>query len=204
MTLSASLFATNSDLVNGALTSSFVRQLADGTLPLASFQAYIAQDAFFLQAFAGAYALALAHSDDATSLEDSAALITGAVEELGMHGEYAARWGVNLAGVEPLPATRNYTDFLMATAANRDSGEICAAMVPCMRLYAHIGRALRPRVEASNPYAEWVETYAADGFEALAVRLEGLLDRLTPDTATVRSAYRRAMQLEVEFFAAFG
>jgi thiaminase/transcriptional activator TenA len=204
MTLSASLFATNSDLVNGALTSSFVRQLADGTLPLASFQAYIAQDAFFLQAFAGAYALALAHSDDATSLEDFAALITGAVEELGMHGEYAARWGVNLAGVEPLPATRNYTDFLMATAANRDSGEICAAMVPCMRLYAHIGRALRPRVEASNPYAEWVETYAADGFEALAVRLEGLLDRLTPDTATVRSAYRRAMQLEVEFFAAFG
>jgi thiaminase/transcriptional activator TenA len=203
MTLSAALFAANTDLVDRALTSSFVLRLAKGTLPLASFQAYVAQDAFFLQAFARAYALALAHSDDNASLEDFAALITGAVEELGMHDGYAASWGVELSGVQPLPATRNYTDFLLATAANRDSGETCAAMAPCMRLYAHIGRELRPRIEVSSPYAEWVETYAADGFEALAIRLEGLLDRLAHDTAPVRSAYRRAMHLEVEFFAAF-
>jgi thiaminase/transcriptional activator TenA len=203
MSLSASLFAANSDLVDGALTSSFVSQLSEGTLQLASFQAYIAQDAFFLQAFARAYALALARSDDAASVEDFAVLISGAVDELRMHAEYAARWGVSLVDIAALPATRNYTDFLTATAANGDPGETCAAMTPCMRLYAHIGHVLRPQVDVSDPYAEWVTTYASDEFGALALRLEGLLDRLAVNSADVRSTYRRAMHLEVEFFGAF-
>lgn len=53
-----------------------------------------------------------------------------------------------------------------------------------------------------NPYRQWIDTYADPGFEALADRLEGLLDRYGSDVAALRFAYRRAMRLELAFFDA--
>ena len=51
-------------------------------------------------------------------------------------------------------------------------------------------------------YRDWVKTYADPGFEALAARLETLLDRHATDSASVRANYRRAMELEYGFFDA--
>lgn len=47
--------------------------------------------------------------------------------------------------VEPAPATLAYTEFLLATASTGSLAEICAAMTPCMRLYAHLGGAVAAR-----------------------------------------------------------
>jgi thiaminase/transcriptional activator TenA len=76
-----------------------------------------------------------------------------------------------------------------------------AAMTPCMRLYAFLGQSLMARTVAPL-YSEWVKTYADPGFEALAGRLETLLDQHATDTETVRINYRRAMELEHGFFDA--
>src|SRR5206468_2628468 len=95
-------------------------------------------------------------------------------------------------------------DFLLATASLGTLGETCAAMTPCMRLYAFLGQALAAEDAATtqNPYHDWIETYAASGFEDLVATLEDLLQRYADDRPTVRAAYRRAMQLEVAFFRA--
>ena len=122
-------------------------------------------------------------------------------EELRLHASYAEQWQVDLAGVAPAPATIAYTDFVLATAALGGVGLTCAAMVPCMRLYAHLGQSLAAE-QPTGPYVEWVTTYADAGFEALAMRLEALLDEHAADTPAVRAAYRRAMELEVAFFEA--
>ena len=74
-------------------------------------------------------------------------------------------------------------------------------MTPCTRLYAFLGQALA-RTEVAPAYADWVKTYADPGFEALAVRLEELLDRHATDGRPVRANYRRAMELEYGFFDA--
>lgn len=156
-----------------------------------------------MKSFARAYALALARSPDREGLRDFADLISGVLEELELHGGYAERWGVRLDGVVPVEATLAYTDFLLSTAALGSVGETCAAMTPCMRLYAFLGQSLAEEgYEEDNPYSEWISTYADPGFEALAEKLEGLLDRYAADTPAVRSAYRRAMELEVSFFEA--
>lgn len=202
MSLSAELWQANADLADAALENPFVRGLADGTLPLPAFQVYVAQDAFFLESFARAYALALAHSPDRASLDAFAELIGGVRDELRLHASYAERWGVDLTGVEPAPATTAYTDFVLATAALGGVGLTCAAMVPCMRLYAHLGQRLAAEDTDPGTYAEWVTTYADPAFEQLAARLEALLDEHAQDTAAVRAAYRRAMRLEVAFFDA--
>lgn len=198
--LAARLWSANADLAEAALQHPFVTALADGSLPRERFAGYVAQDAFFLESFARAYALGVAHSRDRATLDAFAELLAGVREELRLHDGYAARWGVDLASVEPVPATLAYTDFLLATAALGDAGQSCAAMTPCMRLYAHLGRSLSGR--AAPAYAEWVDTYADAGFEELACTLEALLGSLGADTPVVARAYRRAMRLEIAFFDA--
>ncbi|MCV7348026.1 TenA family protein [Mycolicibacterium rhodesiae] len=200
MTLSAQLWSRNADLAADILAHPFVRGIADGSLPRRRFAAYIAQDAFFLESFARAYALALVHSPDTSTLLVLADLIAGVREELGLHASYASSWEIDMACVEPLAATSSYTEFLLATAASRPPEVTYAAMTPCMRLYAWLGQSLD--ADSAGPYAQWVQAYGAPEFDAIARQLENLLDEQSPDTAEVRNAYRRAMRLELAFFEA--
>lgn len=200
MTLSAQLWADNRDLAARALAHPFVCGLADGTLAREIFAGYIAQDAFFLEAFARTYAVTLARSPDTATLLTLADLLAGVRDELGLHTAYAARWGIDMSLIEPAPATLAYTEFLLATGATASVGMVCAAMTPCLRLYAWLGAALD--TNAAGPYAQWVQTYADPDFEALATRLERLLDEHADDGPAVRTTYRRAMRLELAFFDA--
>ena len=207
--LAAGLWAANADLAQEALRHRFVRGLAAGTLPRTAFQYYVGQDAYFLEAFARAYALALAHSPDREGVAAFAQLIAGVTEELRLHGSYAERWQIDLGSVVPGEATRAYTDFLLATAAVGGVGRTCAAMVPCMRLYAFLGQSLAAEqtrlpegAGGENPYAEWIRTYADSAMEALAATLERLLDRYADGGPEILDAYRRAMRLEIVFFEA--
>jgi thiaminase/transcriptional activator TenA len=199
MSIAGSLWQENADLAQAALRHPFVRGIADGTLDRDRYAAYLAQDAIYLEAFARAYALALAAAPDRAGVEAFAALIHGVREELRLHDGVAARWGIDLAVVQPAAATLAYTEFLLATAATRDVGTICAAMTPCMRLYAYLGQSLA-ETAGPGPYREWIDTYADPEFEDLARTLEELLDRYVRDPAAATRAYRRAMQLEVAFF----
>ncbi len=201
MSLSAALWAANADSAARILAHRFVRGLGDGTLPRASFERYVAQDAYFLEAFARAYAFCLAHSTARDDLYGFAELIGGVIDELKLHKAYAERWNVDLADMTPAPATRAYTDFLVDTAKRGVLGETIAAMTPCMRLYAWLGQSLA-RGNVAPLYVEWVKTYADPGFESLAVRLEELLDRHATDSTDVRGNYARAMALEYGFFDA--
>ena len=202
--LAATLWADNADLAKQALEHRFVRGLANGALPRATFAGYIVQDAFFLDSFARAYALALAYCPDPVGAREFFDLLSGVFEELHLHASYAARWGASLESCAPLPATLAYTTFLLTTAEDRHTGETCAAMTPCMRLYAYLGQSLSGAGAGvdTNPYADWVRTYGAPEFDALAGRLEVLLDRYAQDSARVRAIYRRAMVLELDFFEA--
>jgi thiaminase/transcriptional activator TenA len=200
--LAARLWSANADLAEACLEDAFVRGLGNGSLPIDQFRAYVAQDAFFLEAFARAYALALARSPDRVGLEAFHSLIGGVLDELRLHAAYASRWQVDLSSNTPSAATLAYTNFLLATASLQSVAETCAAMTPCMRLYAFLGQQLARIGTGDNPYHEWIDTYADPAFEALAARLESLLERYATNSATVRTAYRRAMQLELAFFQA--
>jgi thiaminase/transcriptional activator TenA len=201
MSLAAALWTANGDWAGKILAHRFVRGLGDGSLPVENFKSYVAQDAYFLEAFARAYAFCLAHGTARDDLYGFAELIAGVIDELKLHKTYTQRLKVSLDGVTPMPATVAYVDFLLDTARRGHLGETIAAMTPCMRLYAFLGQQLAA-TEVAPAYAEWVTTYADPGFEALAVRLEGLLDRHAADTPGVHANYRRAMKLEYGFFDA--
>jgi thiaminase/transcriptional activator TenA len=181
----------------------FVQGIASGELARATFAYYVGQDAVFLDAFCRAYALGLAKSPDQDGLIAFRELLDAAVDELQLHQGYAARWGVDLHQAAD-PATSAYTDFLLAVAALEPVGHIAAAMTPCMRLYASLGQQLAAQTKPESPYRGWVETYSSAEFEALARRLEVLLDRYGGDHARLAVLYHQAMELELRFFDAAG
>ncbi|MDP2330165.1 MAG: TenA family protein [Reyranella sp.] len=201
VSLAATLWQSNTSRAERILAHGFVRGLGDGSLPVDAFKGYVAQDAYFLEAFARAYAFCLAHSTTREDLNDFADLIAGVRDELKLHKGYADRWQVDLTAVTPIAATTAYVDFLLEIARRGELGATIAAMTPCMRLYAFLGRSLSA-AKVAPLYAEWVTTYADPGFEALAARLEALLDRHATDSTAVRANYRRAMELEYNFFDA--
>jgi thiaminase/transcriptional activator TenA len=201
--LAKQLWCANSDLAQRCLEHPFVQGLAQGSLPRELFAGYVAQDASFLESFARAYALAIAHSPDRASLIAFNALLQGVLTELDLHAGYAQRWVINLEATTPLPATTAYTAFLLATAKAGDPGLICSAMTPCLRLYAWLGQQLRAQVgQPEHAFADWINTYADPGFEQLTQQLEGLLNRLATAGTPLEDTYRRAMELELAFFDA--
>ncbi len=195
------LWQRNRDLGDACLTHPFVQGIATGQLARARFEVFVAQDAYFLEAFARAYALALAKSPDREGIGVFKDLLVGVFEELTLHRGYAERWGISLEP-EPLASTRAYTDLLLRTASLEPVGHTAAAMTPCMRLYAWLGQQLTPKLDPDSPYREWVETYSSPDVQALAARLEALLDRYGGEPARLAELYRRAMQLELAFFQA--
>ncbi|RWW51061.1 hypothetical protein BHE74_00042630 [Ensete ventricosum] len=138
-------------------------------------------------------------------------------------------WGINpTKEIIPSPATLKYTEFLLATAGGKIEGgkghgkivtpfektKIAAytvgAMTPCMRLYAFLGKALQLHLQYEgngHPYKKWIDTYSSAGFEASAIQIEDLLDKLSvsltgEELEIIEKLYCHAMKLEIEFFNA--
>ena len=196
------LWQQNARVADECLYHPFVRGLADGTLEPETFKRYVAQDAFFLNAFARAYAFAAARSHDMATFTHLCELLNGVLRELQLHAGYAIELKIELDCVQPYPAVAVYTDFLLATAGQREPGETLAAMTPCMRLYGYLGTELARTVGAGIPYQPWIAAYSSPDFQALIARLELLQDSMAQDSRAVRDAYAYAMQCELNFFSA--
>ncbi len=157
MSLARTLWNANQDWAARILAHRFVQGLGDGKLATENFKSYVAQDAYFLEAFARAYAFCLAHGTSRDDLFGFSELIAGVLDELKLHKSYTEKLNVSLEGVTPLPATTAYVDFLLGTARLGKLGETIAGMTPCMRLYAWLGRSLAKKPVAPA-YADWVKT----------------------------------------------
>ncbi|NEQ98140.1 MAG: TenA family protein [Cyanothece sp. SIO2G6] len=202
MSLSEQLWAANQDLVQVSLNHPFVQGIGDGSLPPAIFAYYVGQDAFFLEAFARAYSIAAAKAPDWQGFQVFHELATGVLQELTLHQNYAQTWNVDLTTIQPGTATRQYTDFLLATAWSQPVGVTAVAMSPCMRLYSYLGEQLALDGIPQHRYTDWITTYSGDEFAPLVQQLEALVEQYAADTEITRSTYRHAMICERDFFEA--
>lgn len=202
MTIADSLWQANQDLALKCLNHPFVKGIAQGDLATEKFAYYVGQDAFFLTAFARAYSIAAAKTSELSDFAVFHGLADGVLEELRLHQGYAAQWKVDLRHVEPGAATQRYTDFLLAIAWSQEIGMTTVAMAPCMRLYLFLGQELAQLNPPEHRYSDWIRTYSGSDFAALATQLDQLIEQYAHPTPTADSAYRYAMQCEVDFFQA--
>ncbi len=204
MTITKILWENNYEIALLSLKTKFVQGLRTGSLPENIFQEYLAQDYFFLETFAKAYGLAVYKSKDKYSIRKLSELLMGVSEELILHETYAKEWDIDLSKNYIKKATKNYTDFLDDTAKRFSSVEIMFAMTPCMRLYSWIGKSLY-KEDFDDKYKEWIITYSDQCFENLANSLENLIEtnKDSYDINQAKYLYKRAMELELDFFNAY-
>ncbi len=204
MKITKKLWEDNFKIALQSLNTKFVQGLKNGSLPKNIFQEYLAQDYFFLETFAQAYGLAISKSKDKYSIKKLSELLMGVSEELILHETYAKKWDIDLSNNYIKKATKNYTDFLDDASKRLSSVEIMFAMTPCMRLYSWIGKKLYQE-DFDNKYKEWIITYSDESFENLANSLENLIEtnKESYDINQAKYLYKRAMELELDFFNAY-
>ena len=204
MLITKKLWENNSDLASLSLNTKFVQGIRNGNLPRNIFKEYLAQDYFFLESFAKAYGLAVSKSKDKSEIKSLSQLLVGVSDELILHETYAKEWEIDLSTNYIRPATKNYTDFLYDVSSKLSSVEIMFAMTPCMRLYSWIGKNLSD-MTINNPYKEWILTYSDESFDNLAKSLEKIIDNYQEpyDINQAQNLYKKAMELELDFFNAY-
>ncbi|KAL3685265.1 hypothetical protein R1sor_003287 [Riccia sorocarpa] len=168
--LAKKLWEMNQKEAYCALYQPFVVAMAAGTLPVESFRNYIAQDVFYLAAFAEAYGLAVDNTDDEQAKAVLKDLQHHVQEELDqVHMSAVQTFGFQLPSkIVPNSTTTAYTEFLLAVAKGdlssrwvpgiieSDSSSAdgltrrkklaaftIASLTPCMRLYAFLGQELQ-------------------------------------------------------------
>ncbi len=163
----------------------FVRGLGDGTLPEACFRHYLVQDYLFLIHFSRAYALAVYKSDSLEDMRQAAATMDALLnEEMQLHLRYCAQWGLTeaqMAQTEEASGNLAYTRFVLDAGLSGDLLDLLTALAPCVAGYGEIGLRLaeqgRPDI-ADNPYRDWIETYAGDGYQSVVTAALEQLDRV--------------------------
>lgn len=197
--LSQRLWESNRDLAEACLTHPFLSGLADGTLSDGRYALFTQQDHFYLDAYARSYAWGAVRARDWATRRQFGQLLAGILTEGTLHEQTAPELGVSLDDVQPLPAAREYTDFLLATASLGTIGEHIAAMAPCAKLYGWLGSRLADQPHDQR-YGFWIGMYSGSDYHEKVELIEGMLDQHGDDSAEEQIKYRTAMELEYRFF----
>lgn len=196
----------------------FVRQLAAGTLPEASFRHFLIQDYLFLINFARAYALAVYKSADLDDMREAAATLNALLQtEMQLHVDYCREWGLSEEQMAATPEARAnlaYTRYVLETGMAGDLLDLLVALAPCVCGYGEIGARMTadPATKMDgNPYRAWIELYGGDEFQDLTRNATAQLDRVAArriggDPAasgrwgSLCTVFRTATRLERDFW----
>ena len=169
----------------------FLREIKDGSLPLATFQYYLGQDYHYLEGFGRAVALALAKAPDADLLQQLAQRVMTPVER-PLHHRLIAAAGLTMEGVAATPrAPTNtaYVNHMLATAAQWGLGPTAASLLPCPWTY-HL---LKDEVgQSEHPlYGQWTRFYVEGFLQSSVDAWTGFVDEMA---ARVGEQEREAMR----------
>jgi thiaminase/transcriptional activator TenA len=162
----------------------FVQALSAGTLPLPAFRTYLIQDYLFLIHFARAKALAVVKGESLAAMRDKAAAVLAILDETKLHLRYCADWGLPESAVLATPEsaeTVSYTRWVLDRGLFGDILDLEVALAPCTVGYGEV--ALRiladpARRAQGNPYQSWIDTYAAEDYQAMARAAAARIDAL--------------------------
>jgi thiaminase/transcriptional activator TenA len=208
-TFSTQAWQNNRPLYEKILAMPFNAELAGGTLGEDRFRHYIVQDAYYLEGFARALALAAAKADNPDRIvQFAAAAQTAIIVERALHADYFQKFGVtpdDFAAARPTPVCDHYVSYLLRIAALEPFPVVLAGLLPCFWIYWEVGKHIHARAAQPNPYQAWIDTYAGEEFaravQAVIATTDEVADRSSNDTRTaMQAAFTRATQLEWMFW----
>ena len=126
-------------------------------------------------------------------------MIKGIVEEKNKHRKRAAERGEKIEQAQILRATEGYTALLTKAYTEGTLADIAAAICPCNKLYAFIGREIKKAIpDHHHQYSEWIDVYSAEGIEKNTALLEKIIDEIATEDnkESLSFYYSEAMRLE--------
>lgn len=139
----------------------FLTGLADGTLDRGLFLGYLAQDAYYLAAYARVLAACATQATDAAEVAFWAQAAHNAVAvERALHESHLA----GTPPVEPSPTALAYTSYLTALSARGAYPVLVAGLLPCFWIYDDVGRRLQEQAGdlTAHPYGDPAFTAVTD------------------------------------------
>ena len=184
----------------------FVRQLSDGTLALADFDNYLAQDALYLHCYARALDRAAELAPTEVEREFWRRGAQACLDsELSLHESRVGQ--VVGAEDEPEPSheTISYLSHLAASAGTGDYGILIAAILPCYWLYQDVGEKLAKANRPDHPYADWLTMYGSPEFaestrQAIAWVQQAARTATHDRLSRMRAAFEESCRHELAFF----
>lgn len=205
MKFTEQLWQDISPIYSSILTHGFVDELRTGSLPAATFQYYIQQDALYLADFSRALnqlAARVTTPDDMlqfTQFAQNAILV-----ERALHETYFSLYAIQPETTK-MPACFAYTNYLLATTSLQSVAIGAAAVLPCFWIYRQVGKHIYERAILENPYRAWIDTYAGDAFDQSVSQMLNLTDRFAElasptERAQMQEAFRVSSRLEWYFW----
>lgn len=187
------------------LAMPYLAELSAGTLPREKFAFYIQQDALYL----ADYGAALSGIADLLERPDEKALFRSfagdavACERM-LHESFIRDFSIPPQRTKSA-ACADYTSFLMDGIRRRELEISLAAILPCFWVYNEVGRHIvATQTRGANPYQAWIDTYAADAFDASVRRCIAVCDRHAAAAPALQpamtAAYLRATEAEYDFW----
>ena len=181
-TLTDQMWTEARPVYDATLQHPYLKGLADGSLPKASFKFYLVEDAKYLRAFSEALEVL---AKKAPRPEWAATLrkhSTEAIEaELQLHRSYG------IGKHEGAPAPTNYA-YMNHLRQPKSFAEGLAAMLPCYWIYWEVGKELVKRGSKDKDYQRWIDQYASEGYGAT---VRQVLDMMNAEAARLTPAQRR-------------
>jgi thiaminase/transcriptional activator TenA len=162
----------------------FVKGIGAGTLEQGKFRFYMIQDYLYLIDYSKLFALGAVKATDLEDMTVFSKLLHATMsEEMSLHRQYAARFGISEAELEqadPSPITLAYTHYMLHCGQNGTLAELVAALLPCAWSYWEIGKELAeiPGAKDHKLYGDWIKMYSSEEFGQTAQWCIELLDKL--------------------------
>lgn len=163
----------------------YVAQMGQGTLDRACFQNWLTQDYVYLVEYSKLMAIGVSKATDLPMMRMfSKALFETLETEMDLHRQFSAEFGISeeeLLATRMWPTNTAYTSFMLNHAQAGGPEYAIAALLTCAWSYAYVGKALARVSAEDNPYQQWIDMYAGQGFQDLAQELIDLMDEMAAE-----------------------
>ncbi len=184
MTLSEKLRAAAADIWESYLRHPFIREIADGSLPVEKFKYYMIQDYLYLYDYSRVFALGVVKGGDPETMRFFADFVYSTLNgEMNIHRFYMARLGISREEAEnaKMALTNvSYTHYMLSEGQSGGIAELLVSILSCALSYEYIGRYLAGIDGAADNefFGEWIRGYVSDEYTEGNKRLIEMTDRL--------------------------
>ena len=152
---------------DATLRHPYLQGLADGSLPKASFQFYLLEDAKYLRAFSEALIVLAKKAPRRTWAATLRKHATEAIDaETRLHQSLLASYGVAAKPGMAAPTNYAYTNHFQIAVERGSFAEGLAALLPCYWIYWEVGKELVKRGSKDKDYQRWIDQYASASYGA--------------------------------------